>query len=56
MNFQNLKENIDKVKNRTRTIKSIIDTDNIIEEMNRFFYILKDNLKDIFIGQIKLRE
>ena len=24
--------------------------------MNRFFYILKDNLKDIFMGQIKLRE
>lgn len=24
--------------------------------MNRLFYILKDNLKDIFIGQLKLRE
>lgn len=33
-----------------------MDTDNIIEEMNRLFYILKDNLKDIFLGQLKLRE
>lgn len=38
-----------------RKIKSIVDTDNIVEEMNRLFYILKDNLKDIFIGQLKLR-
>lgn len=33
-----------------------MDTDNIIEEMNRLFYILKDNLKDIFLGQLKLKE
>lgn len=24
--------------------------------MNRLFYILKDSLKDIFVGQLKLRE
>jgi hypothetical protein len=33
----------------------MVDNENIIEEMNRLFYILKDNLKDIFIGQLKLR-
>jgi len=51
-----LKYDIDSVKARSRKIKSIVDTDNIVEEMNRLFYILKDNLKDIFIGQLKLRE
>jgi hypothetical protein len=51
-----LKKEIDTTKTRSRKIKSLIDTDNIIEEMNRCFYILKDNLKDIFIGQMKLRD
>lgn len=27
----------------------------MVEEMNRLFYILKDNLKDIFLGQAKLK-
>lgn len=53
--FEKLKKDIDSSKARTRKIKSLIDTENIIEEMNRLFYILKDNLKDIFIGQLKLR-
>lgn len=51
-----MKKEIDATKTRSRKIKSLIDTDNIIEEMNRCFYILKDNLKDIFIGQMKLRD
>jgi hypothetical protein len=54
--FSQLKNDIDIVKARTRKIKSLVDTDNILEEMNRSFYILKDNLKDIFNGQLKLKE
>lgn len=54
--FEKLKNDIDAAKLRSRKIKSLVDTDNIIEEMNRSFYILKDNLKDIFIGQMKLRD
>lgn len=51
-----MKKDIDAAKLRSRKIKSLVDTDNIIEEMNRSFYILKDNLKDIFIGQMRLRD
>jgi hypothetical protein len=51
-----LKKDIDAAKMISRKIKSIVDTDNIVEEMNRLFYILKDNLKDVFVGQLKLRE
>lgn len=53
--FLKLKNDIEATKTRARKIKSMVDNDNIIEEMNRLFYILKDNLKDIFIGQLKLR-
>jgi len=35
--FMSLKRKIDLVKIRSRKIKSLIDTDNIIEEMNRLF-------------------
>ena len=35
--FIELKRKIDLVKIRSRKIKSLIDTDNIIEEMNRLF-------------------
>lgn len=54
--FMKLKKDIDAAKMISRKIKSIVDTDNIVEEMNRLFYILKDNLKDVFVGQLKLRE
>ena len=27
-----------------------------MEEMTRLFYVLKDNLKDIYMGQMKLKE
>ena len=43
-------------KARTRKIKSLVDNENVLEEMSRLFYILKDNLKDIYEGQLKLRE
>jgi hypothetical protein len=33
-----------------------VDNDNIIEEMSRLFFILRDNLKDLYIGQLKLKE
>ena len=35
--FMQLKRKIDLVRIRSRKIKSLIDTDNIIEEMNRLF-------------------
>ena len=34
----------------------MVDNDNIIEEMSRLFFILRDNLKDLYIGQLKLKE
>ena len=37
-------------------MKSLVDSDNVVEEMNRQFYILKDNLKDIYDGQLKLKQ
>ncbi len=53
--FVRLKEKIDNVKIRTREIKSLVSNDNLVEEMSRLFYILKDNLKDIYQGQLQLK-
>jgi hypothetical protein len=53
--FGTLKLDLDRAKSKAREIKSLINTDNMVEEMNRLFYILKDNFKDIFLGQAKLK-
>jgi hypothetical protein len=47
---------MENVQNKSKKIKSLVDNDNIIEEMNRLFFILRDNLKDLFIGQLRLKE
>lgn len=51
-----MKKKLENAQNRSRKIKSLVDNDNIVEEMNRLFFILRDNLKDLFIGQLKLKE
>jgi hypothetical protein len=43
-----LKKQVELTKTHSRKIKSLVDTDNVVEEMSRLFYILKDNLKDIY--------
>ena len=55
-NFSALKKEIELSKAHSRKIKSLVDTDNVVEEMSRLFYILKDNLKEICEGQLRLRE
>ena len=54
--FEKLKKKIELSKVRSRKIKSLVDSDNIVEETSRMFYILKDNLKDIYEGQLRLRQ
>lgn len=51
-----LKLRVDSVKSQTRQIKSLVNTDNIVSEMSRLFYILKDNFKEVFAGQVKLKD
>ena len=46
-----LKSKSDDVHHMNRKIKNLIDTDNINEEMNRFFDSLSDNMYNIFIKQ-----
>lgn len=41
---------------KTREVKSLVDTDNVVEEMSRLFYILRGSLKDIFQGQLMLKQ
>lgn len=42
--FTSLKAKIDRVKLRSRKIKSLVNNNNITEEMNRLFEIFKDSL------------
>ena len=53
--FSDLKRKIDLVKIRSKKIKCLVDSDNILEEMNRLFEILKDNLRDIYQNQLIMR-
>lgn len=53
--FNELKRKIDLVKLRTKKIKCLVDNDNILEEMNRLFEILKDNLRDIYQNQMLIK-
>jgi hypothetical protein len=53
--FSSLKRKIDLVKIRSKKVKSLVDTDNILEEMNRLFEILKDNLRDIYQNQLLMK-
>ena len=53
--FSDLKRKIDLVKIRTKKVKCLVDTDNILEEMNRLFEILKDNLRDIYQNQVIMK-
>ena len=43
--FTALKTKIDKVKLRNRQIKSLVNNNNIMEEMNRLFQLFKDSLE-----------
>jgi hypothetical protein len=54
--FSDLKRKIDLVKLRTKKVKCLVDTDNILEEMNRLFEILKDNLRDIYQNQVIMKK
>lgn len=42
--FINLKKKIDSVKLRNRQIKSLVNTNNLMEEMNRLFSVFKESL------------
>ena len=53
--FSNLKRKIDLVKIRNKKVKNLVDTANILEEMNRLFEILKDNLRDIYQNQLLIK-
>lgn len=50
-----LKERVEGVKMYAKEIKSLVDRNNLMEEMSRLFYILKDNLKDIFRNQMEMK-
>ena len=51
--LKELKRKADDVKYTLRKIKNIIDVDNINEEMDRFFEILDDNMKEAYENQVK---
>ena len=51
--LKELKRKADDVKYTLRKIKNIIDVNNINEEMDRFFEILDDNMKEAYENQVK---
>ena len=51
--LKELKRKADDVKYTLRKIKNIIDVNNINEEMDRFFEILDDNMKEPYENQVK---
>lgn len=50
-----MKRKIDLVKIRNKKVKCLVDTDNILEEMDRLFEILKDNLREIYQNQVLMK-
>ena len=54
--FENLKQKIDKTKTYHKKIKSILPTDNNSEEMIRQFEIIKDNFREFYIRQRKIKD
>lgn len=53
--FEVLKASIDAAKSHQKHIKSIVPTETITEEMTRSFELLKDNFKDIYNMQRKVK-
>jgi len=53
--FVELKKKIDSAKTKYKGKKSILPSENITEEMIRSFEYLKDNFKEIYAWQHKLK-
>lgn len=54
--FENLKEKIDNTKTYHKKIKSILPTNNNSEEMIRQFEIIKDNFREFYIRQRRIKD
>lgn len=54
--FINLKSKIDNAKYRSRQTKSMVNTNNIMEEMYRLFEILKENLVEVYQNQSSFKQ
>lgn len=53
--FVNLKQKIDVAKSHYKHVKSIIPTETITEEMIKSFELLKDNFKEIYKMQYRVK-
>lgn len=61
--FQQLRKNARSVKSLMRyppyllrKLQTVVETDNVNEEMYRLFEILKVNMKEIYENQLEIRE
>lgn len=54
--FLELKDKIDIVKYKSRKVKSLTNTNNTLQEMDRLFLILRQNLNESFKNQVILKD
>lgn len=54
--FYRLKDNVETVKMIIRKLQTVVETDNVNEEMYRLFEVLKVNMKEIYVNQLKMKK